>query len=88
MIKTCMLSLAAALLVGVAGAQTWSEPAVGRQPQLSPLHVGSVEGRRLQPARQPVGSNEANTAGKQDRAAQSEIDHLYNEIMRAAARGR
>jgi len=44
------------------------------------------EWRHLQPTQQQVDNREDYGVRQQDRAVQSEIDHLYDEIMRAAAR--
>jgi hypothetical protein len=71
-LRTCLLSLSLALTLGIAAAQTPSGPI--------------VNGRHLQPTRQQINSREDNGASQRDRAVQSEIDHLYDEIMRAAVR--
>jgi hypothetical protein len=48
-----------------------------------------VSGRHLQPTQQQVDNREDHGVRQRDRAVQSEIDHLYDEIMRAAGqRGR
>jgi hypothetical protein len=48
-----------------------------------------VSGRHLQPTQQQVDNREDYGVRQRDRAVQSEIDHLYDEIMRAAGqRGR
>jgi hypothetical protein len=73
-ITTCLLSLLSALFVGVAAAQTLSGP--------------TINDHQLQPTQQQVDSRENDDARQRDRAVQSEIDRLYDEIMRAAARGR
>jgi hypothetical protein len=71
-IKTCALSLSAALFASVAAAQTLSSP--------------TVNGRQLQPTEQQVESREGNRARAWDAHVQSEINRLYGEITRAAAR--
>jgi hypothetical protein len=74
-IKAYLLSLSLALFIGVAAAQTPSWPI--------------VDGRQLQPTQQQVDSKEDNRARQRNRDAQSQIDRLYDEIMRASApRGR
>ena len=74
-IKALLLSLSLALFIGVAAAQTPSGPI--------------VDGRRAQPTQQQVDSREDNRARQWNRGVQSEIDRLYDEIMRASApRGR
>jgi hypothetical protein len=73
-ITTCLLLLLSALFVGVAAAQTLSGP--------------TTDGHHLQPTQQQADSRENDGARRRDRAIQSEIDRLCDEIMRAAARGR
>jgi hypothetical protein len=74
-IKACLLSLSLALFIGAAAAQTPSWPIVG--------------GRQLQPTQQQVDSKEDNRARQWNRDVQSQVDRLYDEIMRASApRGR
>jgi hypothetical protein len=69
-VKTCLLSLPFALLIGTAAAQTGPWPIVnGRQPQATELQVESKQ---------------ANKARERDVPVQPEIDRLYDEIMRAA----
>ena len=70
-IKAFLLSLSLALLTGVAAAQTPSAPI--------------VNGRQLQPTQQQVDSREDNRARQWNRGVQSEIDRLYEEVMRASA---
>jgi hypothetical protein len=71
-IKTCVFSLSLALCAGLATAQTKPGPI--------------VNGRHLQPSQQQVDNLEDYGIRQQDRAVQSEIDRLYDEIMRVAAR--
>ena len=74
-IKAFLLSLSLALFIGVAAAQTPSGPI--------------VNGRQLQPTQQQVDSRKDDRALQWNRDVQSEIDRLYDEIMRASApRGR
>jgi hypothetical protein len=74
-IERCLLSLSLALLIGVAAAQTPSGPI--------------IDGRRPQPTQQQVDSRDDNRARQWNRGVQSEIDRLYEEVMRASApRGR
>ena len=47
-----------------------------------------VNGRQLQPTQQQVDSKEDNRAREWNRRAQSEIDRLYGEVLRATSRGR
>jgi hypothetical protein len=70
-IKTCLLSLSLALFMGVAAAQPSSWPI--------------ANGRRPQPTQQQIDSREDNTARQWNRSVQSDIDRLYDEIMRASA---
>jgi hypothetical protein len=70
-IKTYLLSLSLALFIGVAMAQTPSGPI--------------VDSRRPQPTQQQVDSREDNGARQWNRGVQSQIDHLYDEILRASA---
>ena len=71
-LRTCLLLLSLALTFDIAAAQTPSGPI--------------VNGRHLQPTQQQVDNREDYGVRQRDRAVQSEIDHLYDEIMRAAAR--
>ena len=71
-LPTCLLFLSLALTPGITTAQTPSGPI--------------VNGRHLQPTQQQVDNREDYGVRQRDRAVQSEIDHLYDEIMRAAAR--
>ena len=74
-LRTCLLLLSLALTLNIAAAQTPSGPI--------------VNGRHLQPTPQQVDDREDYRVRQRDRAFQSEIDYLYNEIMRAAGqRGR
>ena len=74
-IKAYLLSLSLALFIGVAAAQTPSGPI--------------VDGRQLQPTQQQVDSKQDNRARQRNRDVQSQIDRLYDEILRASApRGR
>ena len=74
-IERCLLSLSLALFIGVAAAQTPPGPI--------------VDGRRPQPTQQQVDSKEDHSARQWDRGVQSEIDRLYDEVMRASVpRGR
>ena len=66
LIKTSALSLA--LLIGVAAAQSPSWPI--------------VQGRQLQPTQQQIDSRLDDRARQRTRGVQSEIDRLYDEIMR------
>ena len=68
LIKTSVLSLSLALFVGVAAAQAPSRPI--------------VNGRHLQPTQQQVDSRIDDRARQWSRGVQSEIDRLYDEIMR------
>ena len=69
-IKTYLLSLSFALLIGSAAAQTRPGPIVnGRQPP---------------PTEQQVESREASRARGRDVRVQPDIDRLYDEIIRAA----
>lgn len=71
-IKRCLLSLPFALLIATAAAQT---------------QTGSiVNGRRPQPTVQQVESRAGYRARERDARVQSDIDRLYDEIMRAAER--
>ena len=70
-IRTCLLSLLSAILVGVAAAQTLPAP--------------TTDGHHVQPTQQQVDSSENDAARRRDRATQSEIDRLYDEIIRASA---
>ena len=68
LIKTSVLSLSLALFIGAAAAQSRSWPI--------------VEGRQLQPTQQQVDSRVDDRARQWSRGVQSEIDRLYDEIMR------
>jgi hypothetical protein len=68
LIKTFVLSLSLAVLIGGAAAQPPSWPI--------------VKGRHLQPTQQQVDSKGDETARQRSRGVQSEIDRLYDEIMR------
>ena len=68
LIKTSVLSLSLALFIGAAAAQARSWPI--------------VEGRQLQPTQQQVDSKGDDRARQWSRGVQSEIDRLYDEIMR------
>ena len=68
LIKASVLSLSLALSIGVAAAQPPSWPI--------------VQGRHLQPTQQQVDSRIDDRARQWSRGVQSEIDRLYDEIMR------
>lgn len=72
LIKTSVLSLSLslslALFIGAAAAQAPYWPI--------------VNGRHLQPTQQQVDSTIDDRARQRSRGVQSEIDHLYDEIMR------
>jgi hypothetical protein len=69
-IKTCLLSLSLALFIGSAAAQSRQGPIVnGRQPQ---------------PTEQQVESREDFRPRDRDVRVRSDIDRLYDAIMRAA----
>jgi hypothetical protein len=68
LIKTSVLSLSLALFIGVTAPQAQSWPI--------------VQGRHLQPTQQQVDSRLDDRARQQSRRVQSEIDRLYDEIMR------
>ena len=70
LIKTSVLSLSLALFIGVAAAQAPSWPI--------------VNGRHLQPTQQQVDSRLDDRSRQRSRGirVQSEIDRLYDEIMR------
>jgi hypothetical protein len=68
LIKTSVLSLSLALFIGAAAAQAPSWPI--------------VKGRHLQPTQQQVDSKGDERARQRSRGVQSEIDRLYDEIMR------
>ena len=70
-IERCLLSLSLTLFIGVAAAQTPSGPI--------------VDGRQLQPTQQQVDSKQDNRARQRNRDVQSQIDRLYDEILRASA---
>jgi hypothetical protein len=67
LIKTSVLSLSLALFIGVAAAQAPSWPI--------------VNGRHLQPTQQQVDRGD-DRSRQWSRGVQSEIDRLYDEIMR------
>jgi hypothetical protein len=69
--KTSLLSLSLALFIGAAAAQPPSWPI--------------ASGRRSQPTQQQIDSREDNAARQRNRAVQSEVDRLYDEIMRASS---
>ena len=68
LIKTSVLSLSLALFIAVTAPQAQSWPI--------------VQGRHLQPTQQQVDSKGDERARQQSRRVQSEIDRLYDEIMR------
>ena len=70
-IRTCLLSLSLALFMDVAAAQPPSWPI--------------VNGRRPQPTQQQIDSREDNAARQWNRSVQSEVDRLYDVIMRASS---
>jgi hypothetical protein len=70
-IRTCLLSLSLALFMDVAAAQPPSWPI--------------VNGRRPQPTQQQIDSREDSAARQWDRSVQSEVDRLYDVIMRASS---
>jgi hypothetical protein len=70
LIKASVLSLSLALFIGAAAAQPPSWPI--------------VEGRQLQPTQQQVDSRVDDRARQWSRGVQSEIDRLYDEIMRGS----
>jgi hypothetical protein len=67
-IKTYLLSLSFALLIGAAAAQTPSWPI--------------VNGRHLQPTQQQIESRENIIARQRDRDAQSEVGRLFDALTR------
>jgi hypothetical protein len=69
--KTSLLSLSLALFIGAAAAQ----------PPPWPI----ANGRRPQPTQQQIESREDNAARQRNRGVQSEVDRLYDEIMRASS---
>jgi hypothetical protein len=69
--KTSLLSLSLALFIGAAVAQPPSWPI--------------ANGRRPQPTQQQIDSREDNAARQRDRAVQSEVDQLYDLIMRGSS---
>ena len=69
--KTSLLSLSLVLFIGAAAAQPPSWPI--------------ANGRRSQPTQQQIDSRLDNAARQWNRRVQSEVDRLYDEIMRAAA---
>ena len=68
LIKTSVLSLSLALFIGVAAPQAQSWPI--------------VQGRHLQPTQQQVDSRVDDRSRQWSHGVQSEIDRLYDEIMR------
>ena len=70
LIKTFVPSLSFALSIGVAAAQVPSWPI--------------VKGGHLQPTQQQVDSRVDDSAREWSRGVQSEIDRLYDEIMRGS----
>ena len=68
LIKTSVLSLSLALFIGVVAAQAPPWPI--------------VQGRHLQPTQQQFDSRVDDSAREWSRGVQSEIDRLYDEIMR------
>jgi hypothetical protein len=70
-INALLLSLPFALGIGVAAAQTSSWPI--------------VDGRQRQPTQQQIDRRESIDARQPGRDVQSDIDSLYDEIMRASA---
>jgi hypothetical protein len=69
-VKTCVLSLSFALLIGIAAAQTPSGPV--------------VKGRHLQPTQQQIDSRKGDARRQWDSRVQWEIDRLYDDIMSRA----
>ena len=67
-IKTSVLWLSLSLSIGIAAAQAPSWPI--------------VKGRHLQPTQEQVDSKGDERARQWSRGVQSEIDRLYDEIMR------
>lgn len=70
--KTCLLSLSLLLFVGAAAAQTPSRANPGGHPQ--------------QPIQQQISQGDSAAAHRRDRSAPTDIDRLYDEIMRASSR--
>jgi hypothetical protein len=68
LIKTSVLSFSLALFIGVAAAQASCWPI--------------VNGRHLQPTQQQVDSGRDDRSRQWSRGVQSDIDRLYDEIMR------
>ena len=66
--KTSVLSLSLGLFIGVAAAQAPSWPI--------------VNGHHLQPTQQQIDSRRDDRPRQWSRGVQSEIDRLYDEIMR------
>lgn len=66
----CAIFLALAFLAGAAAAQTASGPI--------------VNGHQLQPTQAQIDDKEGDAGQQRSRAAQPDLDYLYNEIMRAA----
>jgi hypothetical protein len=66
-----LLLLSSALLAANAAAQTPSWPI--------------ANGRHLQPTQQQIDSRENNAARQRDRAAQSQVDRIFDELTRDAA---
>jgi hypothetical protein len=69
-IKTYLLSLPFALLIGAAAAQTPSWPI--------------VNGRQLQPTQQQIDSKKSDKARQWDRDVQPDIDRLYEKLTNEA----
>ena len=69
--NTSLLSLSLALFISAAVAQPPSWPI--------------ANGRRPQPTQQQIDSREDNAARQRDRAVQSEVDQLYDLIMRGSS---
>lgn len=66
----CAVFLVFSFVTGAAAAQTASGPIVG--------------GRQLQPTQEQVDDKVGDAGQQRSRAAQPDLDYLYNEIMRAA----
>ena len=67
---TCLLSLSSALPMGAAVAQTPTWPI--------------VNGRQLQPTQQQIDTRNADRTREWNRRVQSDVDRLYDELMREA----
>jgi hypothetical protein len=70
--KTSLLPVSLALFIGAAAAQPPSWPI--------------ANGRRPQPTQQQIDDREADAARQWNRAVQSQVDRLYDEILRASSR--